>query len=978
MALTSRFALSGPWQGPAYLGFITAWALGTYFFQRPVRRIIARWHISARKIWGSAGLVLGYLWLTQMPGAFDYRQLVFAVVAGAGGGVIQYFFVRQVRRTRRAGGELLRWWGLAAISFWVIHPYATPYLVGGGDAHHYAQQLADAREQMQAGHIELYVGQSAYAFNGDIHPLRTAPYFSYVGGALSLLGGDALPPTAAQNLLIVLSFGAVVAGLYLLLTRLRPRAAWAAGVLAAACATSPGILALVYSGDMIASWLALPWLPLVFYAVIRLGETKTPVPALCVLSGALAMMWLAHAPVAFWTTLLVMLSQGARLCVAPDRGRAFGLLCASGALFLMLCGFVFISVWSLQLPNDPNLISFVRKGGMLEILKTGWEGLGRPIDPAGADLLRNLKLSPALGLAALLSLVSMRWHRGNHYALIFGAIGLLALLYPSANVAGRIWAIMPEAVISASDKWPMQRIYPILSVLVPFLALLAWPRELSRRSQIIALGLLLALSLATAYSLYDTRKFIARGYAITSSPEMSQRRMRPENVVLSRYSYEYYGRLPRAFTNGTVSPWMQKRLLNRGTLTPIDLNLLAVDPPATPAQPGLPKPVIRTRHRFVATDYGGYYSPPLRLEPNQVYFARFLFAQKNAQGTLQLLGHHIYREYPLPMSGQDHAFGMGALQRNGFSLWTTAKTSDQVEMRFYNTPDQPAPENLGDVDLIVVNPLQLPLRMDSLHPYKITVQTKTDSWLETPKLFLPGYAAEINGRSVPVERSPDGLVMIAVPAGQHQVSLNYVASPVLRASFWLMIFSGFGLLLFVFCRHRWPAAGDAAFLKFGRLATVPLILGTLFFAASQTRANLPLITPPALASSPVEIKFTLPVGRNGTWETLWDFDHGGVSWTIHCYYENGQNLRVALSHGSKLYAVSEAFQINYLRRHRMIATLTPALEGQAPQLKIWVNQRLVLRPQLNPYPGSLHGTELATTRFNGRIFHIGPSEGPIE
>ena len=103
-----------------------------------------------------------------------------------------------------------------------------------------------------------------------------------------------------------------------------------------------------------------------------------------------------------------------------------------------------------------------------------------------------------------------------------------------------------------------------------------------------------------------------------------------------------------------------------------------------------------------------------------------------------------------------------------------------------------------------------------------------------------------------------------------------------------------------------------------------------------------------------------------------------MSWTIHCYYENGQNLRVALSHGSKLYAVSEAFQINYLRRHRMIATLTPALEGQAPQLKIWVNQRLVLRPQLNPYPGSLHGTELAKTRFNGRIFHIGPSEGPIE
>jgi hypothetical protein len=268
--------------------------------------------------------------------------------------------------------------------------------------------------------------------------------------------------------------------------------------------------------------------------------------------------------------------------------------------------------------------------------------------------------------------------------------------------------------------------------------------------------------------------------------------------------------------------------------------------------------------------------------------------------------------------------------------------------------------------------------MDSLHPYKITVQTKTDSWLETPKIFLPGYDAEINGRRVPVERSPDGLVMIAVPAGQHQVSLNYVASPALRAGFWIMILSGFSLILFGLWRQRWPRAADAVFLNFGRVATVLLALVTLVFVASQTRANRPLVAPPALATSPVEIKFALPVGHHETWEKLWSFDHGNVSWTVHCYYENGQNLRVALSRGSKLYAVSEAFQINYLRRHRLIATLMPAPEGQAPQLKIWVNQRLVLRPQLNPYPGSLHGTELATTRFNGHIFHIGPSEGPIE
>ena len=90
----------------------------------------------------------------------------------------------------------------------------------------------------------------------------------------------------------------------------------------------------------------------------------------------------------------------------------------------------------------------------------------------------------------------------------------------------------------------MQRFYPILSALVPFLAIVAWPRGLSRPSQMISIGLLIALSVATAYSLYETRNFISRGYAITSSPEMSQRRMRPENVVSAAIPMNTTGACP--------------------------------------------------------------------------------------------------------------------------------------------------------------------------------------------------------------------------------------------------------------------------------------------------------------------------------------------------------------------------------------------------------------------------------------------------
>ena len=978
IALAARFELSGVWHWPAFAGFIATWVLGTYLIQVKVRRILVRWKIPPLKIWGSSALVLGYLWLTQIPTQFDYRQLACAVTASAAGMLIQRFFVTQAINTRRPTSEMLRWWGLAAICGWLIQPYATPYLVGGGDAHHYAQQLADAAAQMRAGNFELFVGQSAYAFNGDIHPLRTAPYFSYVGGVLSLIAGDALPPTAAQNLLIVLSLGMAVGGLYLLLIRLKPKAAWPAFVLTAAFASSPGVLAMIYSGDMVASWLTLPWLPIVFYAIIRLWDESDQITWLLMLAAALAMIWLAHAPIAFWTTVFVALSQGTRLLVQARAARSFWLLSACAALCLLLCSYVFISVGSLDFPNDPNLVSFVRQGGMLAILKSGWSGLGRPIDPAGENLIRNLQLSPALWLAAILGLASIRRYRWVTGILIAGAIGMLALLNPWAALAGRVWSIMPEAIIGFTDKWPMQRFYPILSALLPFLAILAWPQGNTHRSRLIGLSLIVVFGIAVTYSIYDSRKLVARGYAVTSSPEMSQRRMRPENVVLSRYSYEYYGRLPKVFTNGTVSPWMQNRLLNRETLTPIDLNLLSIDSTQPPADANTPRRQNRTRHRYISTEYGGYYSPPLKLEPNQSYFVRFIFNNQSAQGTLQLLGQNIYREYNLPMAGEEHAFGMGALQRNGFSLWTTAKKSDEVEMKFYKTPGTVSPENLGDAYLHSVDPDRLPLRLLSLNPYKISVQASKDTWLESPKIFVPGYSAEINGQRIPVERSPDGLVMIPVPAGQHQVDLNYTASPLLRLGFWGMFFSWVALLLFWLFRRRMLMKADSVFLNFGRGATVILITAALIIGANKTLANLDLKEPPSIHSNPIEVKFTLPVGRLQKWETLWSFNQSDTKWTISCYYQDGQNMRVGLSQNSKLYAVSEAFQINYLLKNSLIAKLMPAPAGQTQQLKVWINQRLVLRPILKSGSGAFEGAELKETPFNGEIINIAPSAGPIE
>jgi hypothetical protein len=64
---------------------------------------------------------------------------------------------------------------------------------------------------------------------------------------------------------------------------------------------------------------------------LQLSEAQEPTPVLGLLTGPLAMLWLAHAPVAFWTTLLVMLSLGTWFFTSGDRLRMFWSLVASGA-----------------------------------------------------------------------------------------------------------------------------------------------------------------------------------------------------------------------------------------------------------------------------------------------------------------------------------------------------------------------------------------------------------------------------------------------------------------------------------------------------------------------------------------------------------------------------------------------------------------------------------------------------------------------
>ncbi|HEX3729125.1 MAG TPA: hypothetical protein VHV47_04935, partial [Opitutaceae bacterium] len=229
-----------------------------------------------------------------------------ALLAAAAGAAASALFRGAVSRTGQPAGEALRWTVLLAAGILLTLPYARPERIGAGDAQDYAEHVADFIRQVKGGVFPVLVGQSHFAYNGAFNPIRTAPYLEYAGGLLWALSFGRLDAFAVQNLEIILSLVAAGFSAYLCLQRLAPRQPTACLLLAFLYISSPGVLALVYEGDMIPSWLTLPYLPIMIYLVVRVADEGPRLRWLVGMAIAGAALWWAHAPIAMWTCFIAV------------------------------------------------------------------------------------------------------------------------------------------------------------------------------------------------------------------------------------------------------------------------------------------------------------------------------------------------------------------------------------------------------------------------------------------------------------------------------------------------------------------------------------------------------------------------------------------------------------------------------------------------------------------------------------------------
>lgn len=696
--------------------------------------------------------------------------------------------------------------GVVLVSGLLMAPYYTGRLVSGNadrDATAYLTVLADACLQARAGVYPPYVGQSEPRFNGGLYPQAQAPALTLVAPALDLLTGRSLGWAALLNLVVVLAGMLAATSMFAVLCCLdRPRP-WLAAVLSLAYVACPAVLGVMFRLDMLTSFLVLPVLPWTWRALLLTWSGRA-VRGGILLGLSLALAWAVHPPVALWTTCvaavagLVGLARTRRgMRAALVAALVFGLAAAwhltvlatltgGKAAAVGVGGGTFPQEMAAQavtwlLADLPGALLPV--GAVRGDEHNGWfeptpEARFLPASWLAGGKLPYLQLGWLLWAGLLLGVVAVFARRVRSepsgralQALCAGAALLLVFLFPIYGLTGRLWEVLPQ-VFSITRYWPQQRLYLVLASLVPVIAVLAWralpaPRPHAGRWRA---GLLVALAL---WSAREAVKFTAFGFTRRQADFATL----AENLALRGKDLQQSA--PRRLQEFS-DPALHLRLLDEAGHTVADnfeglRSACEQAPPLSPV-PGVPR-VAR-----------------LQLEPGR-RVAVCLFTPPG--GLLVARGPRLLRS--LRTGIWRSPAGVEVLP-----LFASGPEPQPVELSLSDGLGQPAP--FIGARLLPYERERLPLRVTSWLPLRITVDRDDTAglWLETRRLFVPGYRARVDGRAVPVGPSPIGLLSVGLSGSRPVVEVEYVGTAAMRLTFWVSLAAWVALVAWLVATRERP------------------------------------------------------------------------------------------------------------------------------------------------------------------------------
>lgn len=708
---------------------------------------------------------------------------------------------------------------LGAAAYW---PFAHDGLLGAGDYYHYTLQIADAVTQTRAGHWPVMVGQSPYAFNGNVHTVRTAPYLTHVAALIDLITAHQLQYWQLANL-IVLGSGALGAWMTYVCARwIAPDARLVAAAVALLYEFSPAIGTPLMAQDMLATFAATPWFPLVCAACVQCWRQPTTATPWLLLGFSLGLAWMAHPPTAIWITPVVGIAVLLAVLANPLRA-TFIQAAKGGALLLPVIGYVFYSVMSLKIPGMTE-VSTDSSGTILTIIAEAWSGSWKPLDMENPSM-GNIQLGYSLWLIVAATPVILLLRRSIPSAwFLFGSlVVLLGCVAPIPIWSEFFWTHVPNTVTAITNVWPMQRIYPVLAALacVGFISAI---NVLKFQRGPFTWTVFAVLFLACCWSTKEFSKLQHHAAKVRQPRGPTEATYLPGSLVLTRSSYALFGSLPVYFSHGWMSPESESRLLKPSGEFDLDDASFVQAAAAKRGDKGIPIPV------------GQAFT--LQVDSKSDYLFVFTFPLPTVTGEVTLLGQGIRRIFTLPLSGGSASFGAGESSNHTVRL----------------EADKPSPLTLvanapsgTSISALHFERASLPIRVTSLSPYNATVHAAAPAFLETPLVYIPGYAAKVNGEAVRPARSPEGMVAIPLTPGTARVELTYPGPPGLKALGWAAtaaLLLG-GIVLTVaprssdvdrFCRESDALSGPGSYLFAGSISRSRICVASSLLAMACAAA----------------------------------------------------------------------------------------------------------------------------------------------
>lgn len=679
--------------------------------------------------------------------------------------------------------------GLAAAG-----PFLTSRALGTSEAYNYSLAVADAVMQERAGVWPALAGQSEFAFNSRIHPVRTAPYLTAFAGVLDLATFRQLSFWTLQNLTLALSLLGGALTCYWALRRATPAEPDTAAFLAAAYVLSPGVLAPAYTMDLYMTVMIVPYLPLVMAGNLRQSERRS-FTGLAWLAAVLAICWLAHPPVAMWVGTATLIIQLGAFLVQRPAWRDLPAITGAAVVFLALAAFGLAS--ALTIANYGDITHVRDTTMMLGEINRAFPGAIRPVsDQAGQ--LGDFQLGYFYAAAGLVALGLGLWRRNGRSLLLVAIAALyLALTLPVPGLTPWLWDHAPTLFLNLTNQWPMQRLYLPATALIIFAFALVWRaptfthplfRDIRR----------IVLAAVIGWTVWQSWHYLHRGFTSRLSAAETTRTHLSSNVELTLISYAII-LTPGDFSNGVMDPAFGFRLLATDSFHEIASNWRTPFPPSGENQRGTlfatagdSPDVLDLPHPFI-------------LQPGARYRLTLKFLVAPGEALLQFRGPSLFRKYILPASGGVRAFGMLPGHNPSLSLWTSQSTPETMELRLVGGGlgrSSWRGRAFAEFTFERVDPAVLPVELKSLLPLRAQVRAPVASYLETPRMFLDGYEATVNGQPARVQRADDGLLLVAVPAGESDVEVRYVGPLLVRRALHLT-------------RVAWFAMAGWAFLGWG-------------------------------------------------------------------------------------------------------------------------------------------------------------------